>query len=153
MNIVELLLRLLVGLIMLVYGLADLGDKPIIQALSVETVEIAILETYPMELSLTITGQFPCANRRPVRVEQQVNHTENTIDVQIFREEYGGGCLTMTMPYSDTIHIEDSFTVGVYTLTVNNYTMTIDFGSGSSTSPYYPLRIGAKTAAEIVAVP
>jgi hypothetical protein len=91
----------------------------------IENVEVAVMESFPMQLHLTVTGPPPHGCRFPVQVEPTV--TETPVQIHIFREIPADTmCPAMIMSYEDTIIVDGSFTGGTVTITVNNQTVSVE---------------------------
>jgi hypothetical protein len=111
----------------------------------IESVEVLILKSFPMQLQLHVIGYQPDGCDYPVHVEQNIIST--TIHVQIFRNlPLAVICPASIVPYDETIAIEGSFTGGIYTINVNNFTTQVDFGGAAPT----PTPFGIQTGTNIV---
>lgn len=91
----------------------------------IENVEAVVLESYPMQIQLTVTGYQPDGCRLPVIVEQQ--RVANTVTVHIYRTMPEGAiCPMMIMEYEETIRLDGGFESGSYTIRVNDFTLELD---------------------------
>lgn len=91
---------------------------------AIENVEVVVLESYPMQLQLNVTG-YHDGCEFPVQVEQR--REGNTVTVEIYREMPADTvCPMIAIPYEATIALEGGFESGTYTLHVNEYVTEID---------------------------
>lgn len=90
----------------------------------IDSVDAQILESFPAQIHLAVTGSQPDGCDYPVRVEQ--HRDGSTITVEIFREmPLAVMCPMMLLPYEDTIPLEGTFESGTYTIIVNDYTLEV----------------------------
>jgi len=90
----------------------------------IDSVDALILESFPAQIHLTVSGSQPDGCDYPVQVEQR--RDGNTITVEIFREmPLAAMCPMVLLPYEDTIPLEGTFESGTYTINVNNYTLEV----------------------------
>lgn len=100
-------------------GDALLRSDPIIM-----DVQVMVLESYPMQLVLTVTGQFRDGCTLPVQVEQQ--RDGNTVTVALYRLKAADMlCPDVMQPFEQTVRLEGGFESGTYTIRVNDFTTTI----------------------------
>ena len=133
-NPIDILVRLLVILFLLFFGTMSVvrmpengfaggspgqGGGASNRSLTViEQVETAILESYPYQINLTVTGYQPDGCELPVLVEQ--SRAGNTVYVEIYRELPPDVFCTMQLvPYQETIKLEGGFESGTYQINVN----------------------------------
>jgi hypothetical protein len=90
----------------------------------IDNVDALILESFPAQIHLAVTGSQSDGCDYPVQVEQR--RDGNTITVEIFREvPLAVMCPMVLLPYEDTIPLEGTFESGTYTINVNNYTLEV----------------------------
>src|SRR5262245_11559753 len=115
---------------------------------TIENVEALILESYPMQLQLHVTGYHDGCDY-PTQVEQSI--TGSTINVRIFREmPLAVACPAIAVPYDETISVEGSFTGGTYTVNVNNFTTEVNFGGELPTATPFGVPTGVNLVVETV---
>lgn len=91
----------------------------------IESVDILILESFPMQLSLEISGYQPDGCDFPVVVEQRVE--ENNVRLHIFRNVPPDTLCPMSLvPYEESILVDGSFEGGTVTIEVNEFSTEID---------------------------
>lgn len=91
----------------------------------IENVEVVILESFPMQLHLTVSGYQPDGCQLPVIVEQQ--RDGNNVIVHIYREMPADTmCPAMVVSYEDTIVLEGSFEFGAVHIEVNDYIIDME---------------------------
>lgn len=91
----------------------------------IETVEVAILESFPMQLQLVVSGYQPDGCDFPVEVAQRVDG--NDVTLHIFRNVPPDVMCTMNLaPYEETILIDGGFTEGTVNIQVNEFTTSVD---------------------------
>ena len=91
----------------------------------IENVDIVVLESYPMQIELHVTGYQPDGCDFPVQVEQR--RTDHTVVVEIFRVMPEDTMCPMTIEsYDATIRIEGGFESGSYTFDVNGFVVEVD---------------------------
>ncbi|WP_204105668.1 MULTISPECIES: hypothetical protein [Spirulina sp. CCY15215] len=84
----------------------------------VETVEVDVLESEPLQLSLKVTGNFQDGCKTPLKKEQKQDGMQ--INVTLYRElPTDTICPTVITPFQETIPLEGGFSRGTYTLDVN----------------------------------
>ncbi len=133
MDFISILLRLL--LLLFLGSTSNAGSAPAVPVPPegptmrvdhiIETVDVMVLESFPMQLRLQLTGYQPDGCNFAVQVEQA--REGNTIRVHIFRDvPEDVACPMMIVGYEDTIALEGSFEPGTYTIDVNGVITTID---------------------------
>ena len=91
----------------------------------IEGVEVTILESFPMQIQLTVSGYQPDGCDFPVEVMQGVDG--NDVTLHIFRNVPADAFCTMNIvPYEDTILVDGTFTEGTVTIQVNEFTTSVD---------------------------
>jgi hypothetical protein len=91
----------------------------------VESVDVLVLESFPMQLTLRVRGYQPDGCQAPVQVTQQVDG--NNVQVKIFRELPADAiCPMVAVMYEEDIRIEGTFTGGRVDIQVNQFTTNID---------------------------
>lgn len=91
----------------------------------IESVDVIVLESFPMQLHLTVAGYQPDGCDFPVFVGQQ--RTENTVTVHVYREVPADVMCPMSLvPYEETIILEGGFEGGTVNIQVNEFTVEID---------------------------
>ncbi len=91
----------------------------------IENVDVVVLESFPMQLQLEITGYQPDGCDFPVNVQQRVNN--NAVTLHIFRNVPPDVLCPMALvPYEETIMVDGSFEGGTVTIEVNEFSTEID---------------------------
>ncbi|MEO1290625.1 MAG: hypothetical protein AAFV93_23025 [Chloroflexota bacterium] len=91
----------------------------------IESVEVIILESSPMQLQLMVSGFQPDGCDFPVEVEQTVDGNEVTL--HIFRNvPMDVMCPSVLNPYDDTIMIDGTFDSGTVNIRVNDFETSVD---------------------------
>ena len=91
----------------------------------IDNVEVIVLESFPMQVQLHVTGTQPDGCELPVIVEQ--SREDNSVTVEIYREVPGDVfCPMVLLPYEDTIMIEGNFEPGEYVFRVNGFVVETD---------------------------
>lgn len=91
----------------------------------IENVEVVVMESYPMQIALNVSGYIPDGCAAPTQVIQ--SREENTVMVRVFRTLPPDAiCAAMAADYNDTIMIEGGFDFGHYTFDVNGVVVEID---------------------------
>ena len=92
---------------------------------NIHSVEIRVMESYPMQMSLEVRGEHPDGCDFPVQVSQA--RTDNAITVEVYREIPSDVfCPMILRPYADVIHLGGGFEFGSYTIRVNDHTQSIE---------------------------
>jgi hypothetical protein len=90
----------------------------------IETVDALIMESFPAQISLHVTGYQPDGCTFPVQVEQ--NRDSNTVSVKIYRILPPDIMCTMQLVvYDENIKLDGSFESGEYTIDVNGTVVTV----------------------------
>jgi inhibitor of cysteine peptidase len=131
MDLIDLLIRLLTGLVMLWFtGTSSSVPTPpsdgrpnsqTYRALTnISSVEVIVLESFPMQVQLHIRGEHPDGCEFPVVVEQR--REGNTVTVEVYREvPIDVMCPMILRPYDDTIRLDGTFEPGHYVFQVNDF--------------------------------
>lgn len=128
MELIELLIRLFMSFFM-ISSATTTAQPPVSSGTMrsytlIEGVEALVLESFPVQINLQVTGSQPDGCELPVIVEQR--REGNLITVEIYREMPMDLFCTMALvPYSAVISLEGGFESGTYTIKVNDYTLTI----------------------------
>jgi len=84
----------------------------------IESVDALLLESFPVQIHLHITGYQPDGCTFPVQVEQ--SRDGNSVNVRIYRVLPPDIMCTMQLvPYDETIALDGGFEPGDYTIDVN----------------------------------
>ena len=87
-------------------------------------VDVQVMESWPMRISLDVNGEHPDGCEYPVIVGQ--SRRGNIIDIEVYREVPADIiCPMILKPYRDTIHLDGSFESGEYTINVNSHSQTV----------------------------
>ncbi len=133
-TLVRLLLLILFGA-MLFFGVSrEVGPPGVapgpteggMRAMTViDQVEVIVLESFPMQLRLHVSGYQPDGCELPVMVEQR--REGNAVYVEIFRDLPPDMiCPEIIVKYEDTIALEGGFESGAYTINVNGFVVTVE---------------------------
>jgi hypothetical protein len=91
----------------------------------IETVDILVMESFPMQVALNVTGYIPDGCSAPTEILQ--SRDGNMVVIRVFRSLPPDAiCTAMAAMYSETIHVEGGFTSGNYTFDVNGLIVQID---------------------------
>jgi inhibitor of cysteine peptidase len=101
------------------------GDTGMFKSYTViENVDVLILESWPMQLHLQVTGYQPDGCEVPVIVEQR--REGNEVFVDVYREMSAAmACPAVIQPYEAKIPLEGGFESGTYTIHVNDFVKEI----------------------------
>ena len=145
MNIGDLI-RLLIALFISLMGVSQTpppppGAPPSSGAsrvpLVIENVEVQVMESYPMQIALHVTGYQQDGCQTPIQVEQR--RDGNTVHVRIYRQmDPAAICPAVIVPYDATIQLEGGFENGTYTFLVNDYRAQVTLGADASAPPSGP---------------
>lgn len=104
-------------------GMSDL--QPYRVPLMIESVEISVMESYPMQLALNVSGQWRDGCRTEVFIEQR--REGNTVCVEIYRMHNPAMmCPTVLESHEARIMLDGGFESGHYTIRVNEHVTEID---------------------------
>lgn len=93
--------------------------------LVIEDIQVEILESFPMQLNVRVTGYAQDGCEVSILVEQSV--TDNRVNIRIFREmDPAMTCMSVIVPYEEAILVDGGFTGGTVTITVNDQTIEVD---------------------------
>ena len=141
MSLIDLLVRLLMGLFFFVFGINtsvparpsqppptptvfEMQSSPFRSDTIIHNVDVLVQESFPMQVQLEVTGEHPDGCELPVIIEQR--REGNTVIVEIYREIPGDVfCPMMLQPYSETIQIDGNFEPGDYVFRVNDFTVEV----------------------------
>ncbi|MGK7925785.1 MAG: hypothetical protein AB4290_11155 [Spirulina sp.] len=85
---------------------------------SVETVEVNVMESQPLQLSLTVTGNFQDGCQAPLKMEQ--HQDGDRIKITLYRELPADVlCPAVLVPFQETVLLEGRLASETYTLDVN----------------------------------
>jgi hypothetical protein len=91
---------------------------------TIESVDALIMESFPAQISLKISGYQPDGCDFPVQVTQR--REGSTITVEIFRDvPLAVMCPAMLITYDDTLKLDGTFEPGTYTILVNDFTLEV----------------------------
>lgn len=91
----------------------------------IESVDVTVLESFPMRLELTIQGYQSDGCEVPVHVDQQVDG--NDVTVSIYRElPIDVMCAAVVVPYEETIMVDGTFEGGTVHIQVNEFAVILD---------------------------
>ncbi len=86
-------------------------------------VQVKVLESYPAQVMLHVTGQFRDGCELPVTVEQQ--RSGDVVSITIWRTQpVNVVCPMVLQPFEHTIKLDSSFEFGTYTVIVNDFSTT-----------------------------
>jgi inhibitor of cysteine peptidase len=90
----------------------------------IENVDALLLESFPVQINLHVTGYQPDGCDYPVQVSQ--SREGNSVTVTVYRELPPDILCTMQLvPYDETISLDGSFEPGEYTIDVNGTVITV----------------------------
>ncbi|MCZ7544930.1 MAG: hypothetical protein M5R40_16030 [Anaerolineae bacterium] len=135
-TIIRLILIFLFGIVMF-FGISErVEDRPpmvivepgedAVRAMHIiDSVEVTVLESDPMQLRLHITGYQPDGCEAPVTVAQR--REGNTVYVEIYRDLPADMiCPEILVGYEASIPLEGDFEAGAYTINVNGYVVSLE---------------------------
>ena len=92
---------------------------------NIHAVDIRVMESYPMRISLEVRGEHPDGCDFPVHVRQ--SRADSDIKVEVYREVPADVfCPMILRPYEGTIHLDGDFDFGAYTISVNDHSQNIE---------------------------
>ncbi len=92
--------------------------------LVIEAVDVLVLESYPMQLTLQVSGYQQDGCQAPVQVAQ--SRDGNTVIVQVYRTMLPGAmCPQVIQSYEASIKLEGGFESGDYSIRVNDFIVDI----------------------------
>lgn len=132
----DIIIRILTALFLLFFGVTSSTEIPpeipepqteetVRIATVIESVEPLILESFPVQITLQVTGYHPDGCDYPVQVTQE--RVENRVIVEIYRElPLAVMCPAILRTYEDTIPLGE-FAPGTYIIEVNGseYEVTV----------------------------
>jgi hypothetical protein len=129
----DIVIRILIVLLWVLFGVTTTtpqtppitDPEPTFESMTIiETAEVIILESFPPQLVLNVTGYQPDGCDFPVIVRQ--SRAENSVRVEIFREmPLAVMCPMMLNPYQASIQLDGTFEPGIYTIDVNGTRITV----------------------------
>lgn len=100
----------------------------------IESITPSVLESFPAQVQIQVSGYHPDGCQYPVQVVQ--NRSANLINVQIFREVPADVvCTLSTVPYQQTIMLDGSFEPGEYIIYVNGFEARVTIEGGQQPAP------------------
>lgn len=91
----------------------------------IENVDATVLESYPMQVVLHVTGYHPDGCEIPVYIEQ--SRAGNTVTVDVYRVMTSRmPCSDVVQPFERDIKLDGGFESGVYTIRVNEYVLPLE---------------------------
>lgn len=91
----------------------------------IETVDVVVMESFPMQVALNVTGYIPDGCAAPTEIIQ--SRDGNRVMVRVFRTLPPDAiCAAMAAMYQETIQLEGGFTPGTYQFDVNGVIVEID---------------------------
>lgn len=97
----------------------------ILSPLVIENVDTIVMESYPYQVNIAVTGYQPDGCNFPIQVEQR--RDGNTVVVNIYRElDLRAMCPQVITPYEETIRLDGGFESGSYTIQVNDYRLQLE---------------------------
>lgn len=92
--------------------------------LVIEAVEVLVLESYPMQLTLQVSGYQQDGCQAPVQVTQ--SRDGSTVIVQVYRTMLPGAmCPQVIQSYEASIKLEGGYESGDYTIRVNDFVVEL----------------------------
>lgn len=126
-TLIRLLIMLLLSWLGISQNAAQTPPEPDIThraPITITDVQAVMLESFPPQISLTVSGYQPDGCDFPVRVEQR--REGNTVSVELYRDmPVGVMCPMVVLPYEDSIRLDGSFESGTYTIHVNDFTLEV----------------------------
>lgn len=94
------------------------------QPIIIDSVNALLLESYPVQIHLSVTGSIPDGCDYPVQIQQI--RSGNTVTVNIFRMvDPAALCPMIARTFEQTIPLDGGFETGTYTIIVNQQTITV----------------------------
>jgi len=91
----------------------------------IDSVEVIVMESFPMQIALNVTGYIPDGCSAPTQILQ--SRDGNMVMVRVFRTlPPETMCAAMAATYNDTLKIEGGFEPGHYTFDVNGLVVEVD---------------------------
>jgi len=141
-DLIDLIVRLLAGLFFLFFGISSSETGPpapvpeptavfsdpqgetIRSFTTIRDVEVNVMESFPLQIQLRVTGEHPDGCELPVMVEQR--REGNTVTVEIYRELPPDiFCPMVLQPYEGSIRLEGNFMPGDYVIRVNDFVVEV----------------------------
>lgn len=90
----------------------------------IESVDALIMESFPAQISLNVSGYQPDGCEFPVLVEQ--TRDGNNVSVKVYRELPPDILCTMVLqPYNESIKLDGTFESGTYQIAVNGVVIEV----------------------------
>lgn len=103
---------------------AEEGAQPMRVLHTIESVEALLLESFPVQIQLQVSGWQGDGCDYPVQIEE--TRTGNTVTVEIFRELPPDiMCTMIAKQYTATISLTGGFEPGTYTIDVNGFVIEV----------------------------
>lgn len=91
----------------------------------IENIEVIVMESYPMQVSLNVSGYIPDGCSAPTEILQ--SRDGNMVVIRVFRNLPPDAiCTAIAAMYSETIRVEGGFESGHYTFDVNGLIVEVD---------------------------
>lgn len=105
---------------------AQMANLPVRSLTLIDSVEVLILESFPVQLNLVVKGSHPDGCELPVIVSER--REGNLIQVEIFREvPIAAICPMILLTYEETISLKGSYEPGKYQIDVNGFVVEVEF--------------------------
>lgn len=130
---IEFLIRVLVAFVLGLFGISSVvttevepqTEAMIRQATVIESVEVLVLESFPMQIDLHVTGYQAHGCDAAVQVAQSRDGQQ--VRVEIYTElPMGVMCPAVLRAYDDTIRLDGSFEPGTYQIDVNGTIVEVE---------------------------
>ncbi len=96
------------------------GEEIFLSPTTITSVDVIVMESFPMQVRLHVRGEQPDGCDFPVIVEQV--REGNMVTVSIYREvPLAVMCPMILLPYEDTISLDGNFEPGDYVFQVNDF--------------------------------
>jgi inhibitor of cysteine peptidase len=100
------------------------GEETFRSYTMIDSVDALLLESFPVQISLQVSGHNPDGCDYPVKVEQR--REGNEVFVEIYRElPLAVMCPAVLLEYSGNIHLEGGFEPGTYIIHVNDQVIEV----------------------------
>jgi len=103
----------------------DMSDGIVHSVPIITDVQIMVLESYPMRLSVTVTGDFRDGCDLPIQIEQM--RDGDSVRVKLFHViEPDTACQAGPQPFTYSFMLDGGFESGTYTIHINDVTKVIE---------------------------
>ena len=100
------------------------GEETFRSLTVIDSVDALLLESFPVQINLQVSGYQPDGCDFPVQVEQR--REGNEVFVDIYRNvPLAVMCPAVLVEYNESIHLEGGFESGTYTIHVNDQTIEV----------------------------